>query len=117
MSDTGRIVIDNSAPALDRDRYTLAEVVKPVPAPALAALYPATFTIGNPDTLLHAFGSGFGHDSRIVIAGHVERTTFVSPGELTTWIESDVWTAPDPAVPVLVRTQAGDTATKTLAIA
>jgi hypothetical protein len=113
----GRIVIDNGAPPLDRDHYTLTEVVKPPAAPTLTAIYPSTFVIGSPDTLLHAFGKGFDPTSRITIAGHVERTSFVSPTELTTYINSESWTSPDPAVPVGVHTQNGDTATEPLAIA
>ena len=113
---SGRIVIDNSAPALDGDRYTLSEVVKPPPAPTLAALYPATFVIGSPNTLLHCFGGPFSQEARIVLAGNVERTTFVSTNEVTTWIDAALWTNPDPAVPVKVRTQNGDTPVKTLAI-
>jgi hypothetical protein len=113
----GRLVVDNGAPPLDGDRYTLAEAVQPPAAPTLGAIYPATFTIGGPDVLLHALGGPFHQDDRIVIAGNVERTTFVSSTELTTWIESDVWTNPDPAVPVKVRTQNGDTAVENLAVA
>jgi hypothetical protein len=112
----GRIVIDNSAPPLDGDRYTLESVVRPVPPPALAAIFPAQFEIGAPDATLHAFGNGFNQDSRIVIAGNVERTTFRSSSELTTMIESRVWTNPDPDVPVLVRTYSGDSDPQSLAI-
>lgn len=113
----GRLVVDNGAPPLDGDSYTLTEVGKPIPPPALAAIYPVTFTIGSPDMLLHCFGNGFDRTSRIKIAGSIERTTYVSPTELTTWIVSALWTNPDPGVPVLVHTQNGDTASKPLVIA
>jgi hypothetical protein len=113
----GRLVVDNGAPPLDGDRYTLAEAVQPPAAPTLGAIYPATFTIGGPDVLLHAIGGPFHADDRIVIAATVERTSFVSSTELTTWIESALWTSADPAVPVKVRTQSGDTAIKTFAVA
>lgn len=112
----GRLVIDNSAPALDGDAYTLSEVVKPPPAPELAAIYPTTFVIGSPDALLHCFGQGFDRESRILVAGNVERTTYVAPGHLTTWINSESWQGPDPDVPVAVRTGAGDTDEQALAI-
>jgi hypothetical protein len=113
----GRLVVDNSAPPHDGNAYTLTEAVKPTPAPVLQAIYPTTFTIGSPDALLHTFGKGFNRESRIKIAGNIERTTFVSPSELTTWINSKSWTNPDPAVPVLVATSSGPTASKPLAIA
>jgi hypothetical protein len=115
-TSVGRIVIDNSAPEHDGDTYTLEGVVQPPAAPALAAIYPSTFTIGGPDTLLHCFGTGFAQDDRIVFAGTVERTTFESDGELTTWINSAVWQAPA-VVDVLVRTSSGDTAAQQLTIA
>ena len=113
---TGRIVVDSGAPALDGDRYTLAEVVKPPPAPTLVTLYPDTFVIGSPNTQVHCFGTGFDKGARIVFAGNVERTTWWDETHVSTWIDAALWTNPDPAVPVLVRTGAGDTAPKTLAI-
>lgn len=113
----GRIVVDNSAPALDGDRYTLAEVVKAPAAPALEAIYPTTFQIDSPDALLHAIGGPWHQGDRIKIAGNVERTTYVSETELTTWINSAVWQAPDAGVPVVVQTGSGDTAPQSLVIA
>lgn len=112
----GRIVVDNGAPPSDGVRYTLKEVVKAPPAPALAALYPASIVKSGPNVLMHAFGTGFDPSSRIAIAGNVERTTYVSSTELTTWIDGALWTNPDPAVPVVVRTQNGNTAPKTFAV-
>jgi hypothetical protein len=113
----GRIVVDNSAPALDGDRYTLTEVVKPPPTPTLEAIYPDTFTIGSPDALLNAFGGPFERGDRLVVAGNTERTTYVSHNQLTTWINSAVWQNPD-TIDVLVHTQGGvDTDPQQLTIA
>lgn len=112
----GRVVIDTGAPPLDGDRYTITGVGRAPAAPKLDVVYPTTFEIGSPSRELVCLGDGFGPDSRIVFAGNVERTTFVSEHELRTGINSEVWTNPDPAVPVLVRTVNGDTATLTVAI-
>jgi hypothetical protein len=113
----GRIVVDNSAPALDGDRYTLTEAVKPPPEPTLEAIYPDTFTIGSPDTPLSAFGGPWERGDRLVVADNVERTTYVSPYQLTTWINSAVWQGPD-VIDVYVHTQNGvDTDPQQLTIA
>jgi hypothetical protein len=115
-STRGRIVCDAGAPPLDGDRYTLREVVKPPAPPTLDTIYPASVTIGGPDVLLHCFGSGYARDSLIVIAGHIERTTYMSSYELTTWISMEFWTGPDPGVEVYVRTANGLTPAKSFAV-
>lgn len=112
----GRVVVDNGAPPLDGDAYTLTEVVKPDPPPDLLAIYPTEIEAGGPNVELHCFGTGFDDSSRIVIADHIERTTYRSSGELTTWIEGALWTGADPAVEVYVTTQNGDTDAHTFAV-
>lgn len=72
-------------------------------------LDPATAAIGDPSFTLHVHGTGFTATSVIVFAGQDEPTTFVSDTELTTGVDMSVWVGPDPAIPVLVRTEAEET--------
>jgi hypothetical protein len=112
----GRIVVDNGAPPSDGTRYTLKEAAKAPAAATLAAVYPTSIVKNGPDVLLRALGTGFHQGDRIVIGTSVERTTYMSSDELSTWITGSLFTNPDPAVAVKVRTQAGDTAVKTFAV-
>lgn len=71
-------------------------------------LVPATANIGDPSFTIRVLGTGFGPDSKIVFNGHEEPTTFVSPNEVTTGVNMDVWTNPSNPLPVKVRTGYGD---------
>lgn len=71
-------------------------------------LDPESAEIGEPSFTLHVLGTGFGPDSKIVFNGNEEPTTFVSPEELTTGVNMDVWQGPSEPLPVKVRTGFGD---------
>lgn len=80
---------------------------EPTPEPAvLTALEPATAVLGSPSFTLHVTGTGFTPESILVFAGHDEPTTLVSPTEVTTGINMDVWLGPD-ALPVEVNGPGG----------
>lgn len=75
----------------------------PPPTPVLASLDPPSRVVAPTDDLvLRIIGTGFLGISRIEFAGNIERTTFVSPTELTTIIRGDLFTGADPAIPVRV---------------
>lgn len=80
----------------------------PTPAPSITSLNPTTIAIGDPSTTLHVVGENFGPTPTIVFNGFDEPTTVVSPTEITTGINMDVWAAPA-VVPVTVRTNDGIT--------
>lgn len=74
--------------------------------PFISSLSPNTVVLGSPSFDIHVMGSGFTPASIIVFNGFDEPTTFVSPTELTTGINMDVWAAPV-VVPVGVRNDDG----------
>jgi hypothetical protein len=92
----GFVVVDGMAYSHDGDAYTLAGVTRPPPegSPVVTELVPDTFVIGSPSTWLSVKGSGFSRDTRIVFAGHAERTDFVDSGELQTLIDTRYWSGP-----------------------
>ena len=73
----------------------------------LTALLPAFATIGDPHFALRVIGSGFTPTSIIVFAGQDEPVTYLSPGEMTTGVNMNLWLGPDPAIPVKVRNADG----------
>lgn len=75
-------------------------------APVLTAIDPATIAIGEPTFTLHVLGTGFINGAVLVFANHDEPTTWLSPGEVTTDVNMDVWHGAD-IVPVLVRNPDG----------
>jgi len=77
-----------------------------VVTPTVASLSPSGAVIGSPSFDVHVIGDGFSPLSKIVFAGNEEPTTFVSPTELTTGVNMDVWLGPD-AVPVGVLSEDG----------
>lgn len=115
---TGRVVVDNGAPPLDGDRYTLANAgpADTPGAPEIVGIYPDSIETNGPNVLMHVFGTGFDRESRIVINDNVERTSYVSATEVTTYIDGALWSNPDPAVPLYVRTQNGDTPAASFAV-
>jgi hypothetical protein len=114
----GRIVVDNGAPPPDGDRYTLANAgpADTPGEPEIVGIYPSSIEANGPDVLMHVFGIGFDRESRIVINENVERTSYVSATEVTTYIDGTLWSNPDPAVPLYVRTPNGDTPAVSFAV-
>jgi hypothetical protein len=78
------------------------------PELSVTELVPATAVIGEPSFTLRVLGTGFGPDSKIVFNGYEEPTTFVSPNEVTTGVNMDVWQGASEPLPVKVRTGYGD---------
>lgn len=76
----------------------VAGSVKPV---KVTSLSPNNALLGDPSFTLRVIGSNFDRFTKIVFAGHDEPTTFVSPTEVTTGVNMDVWKGPD-VVQVLV---------------
>jgi hypothetical protein len=76
------------------------------PPPVLTALTPDTAKIGDPSFTLHVTGTDFRPGAVIVFAGMDEPTTLVSPTEVTTLVNMDVWLGHD-VLPVKVRSFAG----------
>jgi len=74
----------------------------------VTSLEPAQAVIGDESFNLTVRGTGFGPDSKIVFNGYEEPTIFVSPEELTTGVNMDVWKGPSEPLPVKVRTGFGD---------
>ena len=82
------------------------------PTPVLTGIDPTWMYVGSPgdaDVSLTAAGSGFVDGaSKIRFAGYVEaKTTFVSNTELRLAISRELFTGPNPAVPVSVVTLGG----------
>jgi len=75
---------------------------------SITELEPNSAEIGEESFTLHVRGTGFGPDAKIVFNGHEEPTTFVSPTELTTGVNMDVWKGPSEPLPVKVVTKVGD---------
>jgi hypothetical protein len=75
---------------------------------SVTELEPEFAEIGDESFTLIVRGTGFGPDSKIVFNGYEEPTTFVSPQELTTGVNMDVWAGPSEPLPVKVRTGFGD---------
>ena len=75
---------------------------------SVTELEPNSAEIGEDSFDLHVHGTGFGPESKIVFNGHEEPTTFVSPRELTTGVNMDVWKGPSEPLPVKVRSGFGD---------
>ena len=76
--------------------------VPPPPPPVLTVLDPASVALGAASFTLHVRGTGLLDGAVIVFADQDEPTTWVSPTEVTTGVDMDVWLGPD-AVPVTVR--------------
>lgn len=74
--------------------------------PTVASLSPNTAVLGTPSFTLHVFGTGFDTGSIIVFNGFDEPTTFISPTEITTGVNMDVWQAAA-TLPVGVRSSVG----------
>jgi hypothetical protein len=98
-------LVDDVLPGFAVGQWSLQGAAPP--PPVVTALEPATAVVGAPSFTLHVRGTGFGPGSVIVFAGQDEPTTVVSDTEITTGVNMAVWTAPDPAVPVLVRAADG----------
>lgn len=69
------------------------------PLPTVTSLVPNNVTLGSPSFTIHINGTGFDANTVIVFAGQEEPTTLVSPTEVTTGVNMDVWAGPD-SVPV-----------------
>jgi hypothetical protein len=70
--------------------------------PVVTSLSPNNAKIGDQTFDIHVMGTGFNSHSRIIFAGQVEPTTLVSPTELTTGVNMDMWLGPD-VLPVQVQ--------------
>jgi hypothetical protein len=75
----------------------------PMEAPTVTALEPNVAVIGEPSFTLSVKGTGFAEGSVIVFNGYDEPTTVVSPTEVTTGINMDVWQGQSLPLPVTVR--------------
>jgi hypothetical protein len=78
----------------------------PVIPPALTSLNPSSVVLGAPSFDISVRGTGFTSTSKIIFNGFEEPTTFVSPTELTTGVNMDVWLAPA-VVPIIVQNESG----------
>lgn len=92
----GVAVLDRSYTS-DGDAYTVAGVSRPLPTgkPVLDSLNPDTFNVGDPSVAVHAIGSGFTRDCRIVFAGHAEPTDFHTDTDLSTFLNAASWQGAD----------------------
>lgn len=76
--------------------------------PTLTSLEPSSTPIGVPSFTLRVLGTDFDDESVIVFNGHDEPTTLVSPTEVTTGVNMNVWKGPSDPLPVKVRGIGGD---------
>jgi hypothetical protein len=92
----GVAVLDRSYTS-DGDAYTVQGVSRPVPTgpPVLGSLSPATWKLGDPSVAVHALGSGFTRDCRVVFAGQAEPTDFHSDTDLSTFLNAAAWHGAD----------------------
>jgi len=75
---------------------------EPAEPPVLTAIDPNTAVLGDPDLVLHCYGSGFSAETVIVFSDQDEPTTLVSDSEVTTGVKPSLgWGAVE--VPVKVR--------------
>lgn len=74
--------------------------------PVITELVPNKATLGDASFDLSVKGTGFDQGSVINFAGHDEPTTYVSPTEITTGVDMDVWKGPD-TLPVIVLSREG----------
>ena len=77
----------------------------PAPTPTVTSLNPTSRVVApTDDVVLHVIGTNFLKGSIIYFGASSdgERTTYVSPTELTTVLRGDLFTGVDPAVPVKV---------------
>lgn len=65
------------------------------PLPEVTSLSPNSATIGDASFTISVMGKGFDANTKIVFAGQEEPTTLVSPTEVTTGVNMDVWVGPD----------------------
>ena len=80
-----------------------AEPYAPPATPTLASINPTSRVVApTTDLVMTLTGTNFMPSSQITIAGKPERTTYVSPTQLTTIIRGTVFTGVDPAIPVRV---------------
>lgn len=92
----GVAVLDAASYSSDGDAYTIQGATKPVPTgrPVLSSLGPATMVASGPSKTVVCTGSGFTRDCRIVFAGRVERTDFITDTQLSTVITGGgMWAA------------------------
>lgn len=68
------------------------------PTPVVTSTTPNTIVVGDPDFVLHVFGTGFTATSEIFIKGVVAPTTFISESELSTPIDMALVVTPGTAV-------------------
>jgi hypothetical protein len=91
QEDTDRVQTAEDAVARQRiaDAETLATSMR------VSSIWPQWAKLGDPSFLLHVIGSGFTPTTKIVFAGNPEPISFVSPTEITTWINMPLWQGPD----------------------
>jgi hypothetical protein len=97
----------------DGDAYTIAGVTRPPPTgkPVLTSLTPTEFVIGSPSVALHCIGTGFTRDCVIAFAGRAERTDFHNDKDISTFIDSELWTGPDVVKVAVVSQERGGSQT------
>jgi len=75
--------------------YVLTHGTDTAAIPEVTSLNPSSVTLGSPTFDIHVMGKNFTTNSIIMFAGQPEPTTLVSPTELTTGVNMDVWAGPD----------------------
>lgn len=99
LGDANRLAVDITTPSGWIDPL---EPYAAAPTPTLTGLIPNTRVVAPTDDLsVELIGSNFMPSSQIEIAGHIERTTYVSQGVLKTLFRGTVFTGPD-VLPVRV---------------
>jgi hypothetical protein len=95
-----RLAVDITTP---RGWIDPAEPYGPPATPTLASINPTSRVVApTTDIVMTLTGTNFMPSSQITIGGNPERTTYVSPTQLTTIIRGSVFTGVDPAIPVQV---------------
>ena len=113
LGDANRLAVDITEPS---GWIGPLEPYAAAPQPTLTGLNPSTLAAVHPDTVMVLTGTNFMASSQIEIAGHIERTTYVSPTTLQTIIRSTAFSGVDPAIPVRVFNANKVTATITFAV-
>jgi hypothetical protein len=92
LGDANRLAVDITTPSGWIDPK---EGYGPAPTPTLTGLIPSSRVVAPTDDLsVELIGSNFMPSSQIEVAGHIERTTYVSPSVLKTLFRGTVFTGP-----------------------
>ncbi len=92
LGDANRLAVDITTPSGWIDPL---EPYAAAPTPTLSGLIPNTRVVAPTDDLsVVVNGTNFMPSSQIEVAGHIERTTYISPTELRTLFRGTVFTGP-----------------------